>query len=76
MVAVPAAFRYPQARTGTSHARLRDRVLRLTGFDLFPTDDVAAAFKTGLTAGDPVAERFVAETYHGEIGARRARDLV
>lgn len=73
---VPAAFRYPESRTGSSHARLRDRMLRLTGVDLFPTDDIAAAFKAGLSAGDPVAERFVAETYHGEIGARRARDLV
>lgn len=73
---VPRAFRYPESRTGTGHARLRDRVLRLTGVDLFPTDTVAERFKTGLTEGDPVAERFVAETYHGELGARRARELV
>jgi len=51
-------------------------VLRLSGVDLFPTDDVAAAFISGLTEGDPVAERFVAETYHGELGARKARELV
>ncbi|MCB1290416.1 MAG: DUF2236 domain-containing protein [Mycolicibacterium sp.] len=76
MAAVPAAFRYPEARTGTGHARIRDRVLRLSGVDLFPTDDVAAAFISGLTEGDPVAERFVAETYHGELGARKARELV
>ncbi|MGI9126111.1 MAG: oxygenase MpaB family protein, partial [Mycobacterium sp.] len=75
-MSVPTAFRYPQSRTGTSHARLRDRVRKVTGVDLFPTDEVAAAFKTGLTAGDPIAERFVAETYHGELGARKARDLV
>ena len=61
---------------GTSHARLRDRVLRLTGVDLFPSDEVAAAFKSGLCEGDPIAERFVAETYHGELGAPRARQLV
>lgn len=73
---VPTAFRYPEARVGTSHARLRDRVLRLTGVDLFPTDAVAADFKSGLSAGDPIAERFVAETYHGELGARKARELV
>jgi len=75
-VAAPAAFRYPQSRVGTSHARLRDRLLRLTGVDLFPADDTATAFAVGLTAGDPVAERFVAETYHGEIGAARARELL
>lgn len=72
----PTAFRYPQARTGTAHARLRDRVRRLTGIDLFPTDQVAAAFKAGLNEGDPIAERFVAETYHGELGPPKARALV
>jgi hypothetical protein len=51
-------------------------VHRVTGYDLFPRDSVAEAFVTGLTEGDPTAERFVAETYHGELGARRARDLV
>lgn len=74
MPEVPTAFRYP--RGDTSHSRLRARVLRLTGVDLFPSDEVAAAFKVGLTQGDPIAERFVAETYHGELGARRARELV
>lgn len=48
----------------------------MTGVDLFPSGRVADAFRTGLTAGDPIAERFVAETYHGELGARRARELV
>ena len=51
-------------------------MLRVSGIDLFPSDAIAAAFKAGLTEGDPVAERFVAETYHGEIGARRAREMV
>lgn len=72
----PTAFRFPAARAGTSHARLRNAVVRLVGLDLFPSDDVGAAFKAGLSAGDPIAERFVAETYHGELGARRARELV
>jgi hypothetical protein len=72
----PTAFRFPAARAGTSHARLRNAVLRLAGLDLFPSDDVGTAFKAGLSAGDPIAERFVAETYHGELGARRARELV
>lgn len=76
MPEIPTDFRYPEARTGTSHAKLRNRVLKLTGLDLFPTDGVAAAFKAGLTDGDPIAERFVAETYHGELGAKRARELV
>lgn len=56
--------------------RLRDRVKRCTGFDLLPRHDVQAAYLAGHTAGDPVAERFVAETYHGEMGPERARDLL
>ena len=71
---MPWAFRYP--RSGSGHARLRDRVVRLTGVDLLPTDEIAERFRAGLTEGDPVAERFVAETYHGELGAPRARALV
>ena len=43
---------------------------------LYPSDAVAQAFVDGLDEGDPVAERFVAETYHGELGARKARELV
>ena len=37
---MPWAFRYPQP--GAGHARVRNRVLRLTGVDLFPADAVAA----------------------------------
>jgi hypothetical protein len=46
------------------------------GIDLFPSQEVAEAFAAGLSAGDPVAERFVRETYHGELGPRRSRDLL
>lgn len=70
----PTAFRYPDV--SPRRARLRAVVRRLTGVDPYPCDAVARAFIDGLTEGDPVAERFVAETYHGELGARRARDLV
>ncbi len=69
----PTAFRYP-GLTGR-RARLR-RLVTLLGVDPMPSDAVARAFIDGLNEGDPVAERFVAETYHGELGAKRARDLV
>lgn len=59
----PTSFRYPPA----NHRRMRL---------LYPSDAVAKAFIDGLDEGDPVAERFVAETYHGELGARKARHLV
>lgn len=58
------------------HQRIRDRVRRWTRFDLLPTDKVADAFVAGHTRGDPVAERFVADTYHGELGPDRSRELL
>ncbi|MGV0849087.1 oxygenase MpaB family protein [Mycolicibacterium phlei] len=70
---MPTAFRYPQL--SPRRARLR-AVAQHLGIDLYPSDDVAQAFIAGLTEGDPVAERFVAETYHGELGAGKARELV
>ncbi len=72
--AAPSTFRYPNPTGG--RARLRNGLLRLTGFDLLPSAATAQAFIAGLNEGDPVAERFVAETYHGDLGARKARDLV
>lgn len=71
---MPTAFRYPDGNG--RRLALRSLVRRFTGVDLFPTDAVARAFIAGLNEGDPVAERFVAETYHGELGARKARELV
>ncbi|MFT4088531.1 MAG: oxygenase MpaB family protein, partial [Gordonia sp. (in: high G+C Gram-positive bacteria)] len=58
------------------HRALHDRVRRIAGVSLLPNDDVVAAFAAGHTAGDPVAERFVAETYHGPMGGERARELL
>ena len=70
----PTAFRYPEV--GRRRSLLRNRVRRFLGVDPFPSDAVAHAFIAGLNEGDPVAERFVSETYHGALGARKARDLV
>ncbi|GAA4671585.1 oxygenase MpaB family protein [Gordonia humi] len=58
------------------HQRVRDTVRRLTRFDLLPTPEIQASFAAGHTAGDPVAERFVAQTYHGEMGGKRAAELL
>lgn len=59
-----------------AHQRLRDRVMRFTRFDLLPTDAVQEAFTRGHSAGDPIAERFVAQTYHGDLGPERSRELL
>ena len=70
----PTAFRWPNPHG--RRARLRNLVKRVTGFDLYPSAAIQQAFVAGLNEGDPVAERFVAETYHGELGPRRARELL
>lgn len=59
-----------------AHLRLRNRIERITGVDLFPGGDVRSAFAAGLLAGDPTAEAFVAETFHGEMGGAAARELL
>ncbi|WP_440712731.1 oxygenase MpaB family protein [Gordonia sp. FQ] len=61
---------------GPAHQRWHDRVRRLTGIGLLPPPEVTARYLAGHTAGDPVAERFVAETYLGELGADRSRELL
>lgn len=69
----PTAFRYPPPPGRRTRLRA---VARRLGIDPFPEDATAQRFIDGLNQGDPTAERFVAETYHGKLGARKARDLV
>lgn len=71
---MPTAYRWPLA--DSAHARLRDRVLGLTGIDLLPDEPIARRYGELLCAGDPVAERFVAETYHGDLGREASRVLL
>lgn len=71
----PSAFRYWEAREEPRWRR-RARLTRLLGHELFPSDDRARALCEGLYGGDPVAERFVAEVFFGEIGHVRGRQLL
>jgi len=73
---VPFAFRYWSRRDHGAHGRLRRLVSRLFGVDVYPSDKTAQAFIDGLNEGDPVAEQFVAETYHGDLGPGASRDLL
>ncbi|MGL6236463.1 MAG: oxygenase MpaB family protein [Segniliparus sp.] len=74
--APPTAFRWPERRDHGVRSRVRGAVKRLTGFDLYPDEETARRFGELLRAGDPTAERFVAETYHGELGPTRSRELL
>ena len=69
----PSAFRWPEAREAGPHARIRHALKRITRFDLFPGDEIVDGYARLLTTGDPVAERFVDETFLGSHSQVRAR---
>jgi hypothetical protein len=48
----------------------------MTGFDLLPADFVAAEYARLLDSGDPIAERFVDETFLGPLGPERSREML
>ncbi|GAA4670485.1 hypothetical protein GCM10023197_27400 [Gordonia humi] len=56
--------------------RARRVVKRLTGTDLFPTDEQIEAFCGDMYASDPVAERFVDEVFHGAVGPEAGRAML
>lgn len=72
-VRCPSRFAYWEGKENPGFQKLRSVMLRLTGFDLLPTDEQAADMCADLFEGDPVAERFVDEVYHGETGPRQTR---
>ncbi|WP_019203751.1 oxygenase MpaB family protein [Tsukamurella sp. 1534] len=74
--AAPTAFRWTTAHGAGPHRRIRDAVLRATGFDLFPADGVAEEFARLRTVGDPEAERFVGATTYGPLGPDATRAFV
>ena len=75
-MSVPSAFRWPEAYGTGRPARIRSRIKRFTGFDLLPDDRVAAEYARLLNTGDPVAERFVDETFLGPLGPERSREML
>ncbi|MBV7701715.1 DUF2236 domain-containing protein [Nocardia nova] len=72
----PSAFQYWEAKQQPAVQRLEAIVRKVTGAELFPTDEQARALTEDLFAGDPVAERFVAEVMHGPGGSAQGRALL
>ncbi|MFE4503614.1 oxygenase MpaB family protein [Rhodococcus sp. NPDC056743] len=72
----PTAFPYWEGIRKPGIARARTIVRKLTGTDIFPTTEQAQHFCNDLFSGDPVAERFVEEVFHGEIGAKAGRAML
>lgn len=75
-MSAPSAFKWPEARDTGAHARIRNTLKRVTGFDLFPGPEFVDNYTRLLTTGDPVAERFVAETFLGALGPEQSRALL
>lgn len=75
-VRCPTHFAYWEGRENPKFKKLRAAVLRLTGFDLLLPDEDAASVCEDLFSGDPVAERFVDEVYHGETGPTQTRRML
>ncbi len=75
-ITCPSAFRYWEAKQTPIVRRLEAAVRKMTGANLFPTDEQARALTEDLFAGDPVAERFVAEVMHGPGGSAAGRRLL
>ncbi len=72
----PSAFRYWEARDLPEWRKRRELFRKVTGKDLFPTDEQAQMLCEDLFAGDPVAERFVGEVFFGEIGHKKGREML
>lgn len=72
----PTNFGYWRAKETPAWKKRERLAKRLFRHDLFPTDEQAALLCEDLFAGDPVAERFVAEVFFGEIGHRRGRQML
>lgn len=72
----PSAFTYWENKDKPEWVKRRKLFKRLTGKDLFPTDEQASALCEDLYAGDPVAESFVDEVFFGEVGHKRGRAMV
>ncbi|MGY1869066.1 oxygenase MpaB family protein [Nocardia gipuzkoensis] len=75
-VKCPTAFRYWEARRTPKVRRIERLFAKVTGTELFPTEAQAVALCEDLFTGDPVAERFVAEVMHGEIGPQAGRRML
>lgn len=72
----PTHFRYWEQKDTPLWQRRRRIFRRLTGRDLFPSDEQAKMLCEDLFAGDPVAEKFVADVFEGAMGHSRGRKLL
>ncbi|MBM9461119.1 DUF2236 domain-containing protein [Nocardioides sp. zg-536] len=73
----PTRFKYWERKDLPQWQRRRALFRKLTGHDLFPTDEQARMLCEDQFAGDPVAERFVAEVFFGkEFGHRKGRAML
>lgn len=73
---VATAFPYREGMNTPGMRRARTLARRLTGKDIFPTQDQIDAFCADMFTADPVAERFVDEVFYGDIGPVEGRAML
>jgi len=72
----PTDFRYEEALQRRDVKRLRRAWKAVLRFDPCPGEEYMRGFAQDLFAGDPLAECYVDEVFHGELGPRKARRLL
>lgn len=72
----PTDFRLEEALARKEVRRLRAAIRTLLRFDPVPSEEYLRGFAQDMFSGDPVAERFVDEVLHGELGPRKGRNLL
>jgi len=72
----PTDFRLEEALARKDVQKLRRAIKRTLRFDPVPSDEYLRGFAQDMFSGDPVAERYVDEVFHGELGPRKGRKLL
>ncbi|WP_254052201.1 oxygenase MpaB family protein [Aeromicrobium sp. A1-2] len=72
----PTAFPYWENKQRPEWRRRERFVKKVLRHDLFPTDEQAQLLCDDMYVGDPVAEKYVADVFFGEIGHQRGRAML
>jgi len=72
----PLDFQFAEGLAKAPFRQLRGLSKAVFRFDPVPDDDYMRGFAADMYTGDPLAERFVDEVFHGELRPQKARRLM
>jgi hypothetical protein len=75
-ISYPSDFRLGEAIARPEIRRLRALCRLLFRFDPVPDDTYLRGFAQDMNTGDPLAEHYVDQVFHGELGPRKARNML